>query len=300
MIGENKNNNIAREGLMPTAGGNIWHKIIGVNRKRTPVIVLHGGPASSHCYLEPLTLLAEERPVIFYDQLGCGKSDRTNDKNLWTIEHYVQEFCQIRKFLDLKKLHIVAHSWGTMIAVDYLLNMKSEGIGSVVLSAPCLSVKMWKVDQRKYLFSLPEGTKRIIEKTERIGNFESKEYQDAVMQYYKLHLCRLDPWPECLMKSFSEMNYGIYKYMWGPSEFTITGTLKNYERVNDLHKINVPVLFTCGEFDEATPETCNYYHKKLPESKISVFNGASHNHHLEKTNEYLKIVGDFLESSENN
>ncbi len=293
MIGDNKKHNITREDLLPTSRGNIWHKIIGVNRRKTPVIVLHGGPAASHYYLEPLEALAEDRPVIFYDQLGCGKSDRTNDRAIWTIDYYVQELSQIKKILDLEKMHIIGHSWGTMIAVDYALSGQS-GISSLVLSSPCLSSKMWKIDQRKYILDLPEESRKIIEKTERIGNFDSKEYQDVIMEYYKFHLCRLDVWPECLNKSFNEMNYGIYKYMWGASEFTVTGTLKNYDRTNDLGKIKAPVLFTCGEYDESSPQTCECYRKKIPGSELIIFKDASHNHHLEKTQDYIKAVNDFL------
>lgn len=297
---ENKNTKNVCEGNISVNGGKVWYRIVGADKKKIPVIVLHGGPAATHYYLEPLEALADERPVIFYDQLGCGLSDKTNDKSFWTIEHFIKELAEVRAALNLKNVHILGHSWGTMVAIDYILKLNPKGISSLVLSGPCLCATMWGLDQKKYLLELPSQTREVILKTEKAGNFDSKEYQDVMMNYYKIHLCRLNPWPDCLKKAFNEMNYEIYKYMWGSSEFTITGTLKNYDRINELYKIKVPVLFTCGEFDEATPQTADYYHKKIPQSELFVFKGASHNHHLEKTKDYLNIVGDFLKRSDNN
>jgi proline iminopeptidase len=82
--------------------------------------------------------------------------------------------------------------------------------------------------------------------------------------------------------------------MWGPSEFTVTGTLKNYDRVNRLNEISIPVLFTCGNFDEATPATVKGYQERLPGAELHIFEDASHEHHLEKTQNYLEIVRAFL------
>jgi proline iminopeptidase len=298
MIKEVKNTGYLREGYIEIGGRKAWYKITGADKQKPPVIILHGGPAASHYYLEPLEALSGERPVIFYDQLGCGLSDRLDDNSLWTIEHFIKEITEIRTALDLKKTHILGHSWGTMLAIDYMLHAAPKGVLSLVLSGPCLSAKMWGLDQRKYLLELPVSVREVILKAEKTGDFSSKEYQDATMEYYKRHVCRLDPWPDCLNKAFGGMNYEIYKHMWGPSEFTITGTLKDYDRVNELPKIKTPALFTCGEFDEAAVETTDYYHKKIPQSEIFIFKTASHNHHLEKTDEYLQVVGNFLKNSE--
>jgi len=299
MIKETKNSGHTREGYIKVAGGQVWYKISGADKKKLPVIILHGGPAATHYYLEPLEALSSERPVIFYDQLGCGLSDKTNVKSLWTIEHFVEELGQVRAALNLKNVHMLGHSWGAMLAMDYIIKHNPKGIASLVFSGPCLSATMWGLDQRKYLSELPLKAREIISKTEKEGNFDSKEYQDVMASYYQSHVCRLSPWPDCLKKAFSSMNYEIYKYMWGPSEFTITGTLRNYDRANELYKIKVPTIFTCGEFDEATPQTVDYYHKKVPQSEVFVFKDASHNHHLEKTKDYLKIIGDFLKRADN-
>ena len=118
------------------------------------------------------------------------------------------------------------------------------------------------------------------------------------MDYYKIHVCRLDPWPDCLKRTLEKIRHEVYVQMWGPSEFTVTGTLKGYERVDKLKEITVPTLFTCGQYDEATPSTTSYYHSMLPGSEIVIFEGASHEHHLEKTDEYLKVVRNFIDKTE--
>ena len=299
MIKVIKNTENIREGFIKTGAGNIWYKIVGANKKKIPIIILHGGPAAPCCYLFPLEALSNDRPIIFYDQLGCGQSDKTKDKAFWTIEYFVEELSFIRKALDLEEIHILGHSWGTMLAVDYMLNVQPEGIKSLIFSAPCLSSSHWQKDQRSYLKELPQDIQETIIKAEKNNEFNSKDYQDAMRVYYEKHLCRLNPWPQVLMKSFKMTSYEIYKYMWGASEFTMTGTLKNYERVKELKKINIPTLFTCGQFDEATPQAASYYQENLPSSELFVFNDASHNHHLEKTGLYLSIVQDFIERVEN-
>lgn len=288
-----------QEGYIPVTGGKIWYKIVGTNKPGIPIMVLHGGPGASYDYLEPLAELADARPVIFYDQLGCGNSDRPDDRSLWTIERYVDELQQVRHALGLDEVHILGQSWGTSLAVDYLLTKRPDGVASLILSGPLLSTHRWIEDQKSYIEALPEELREIILKSEATGEFSSPQYQDAMMAYYKIHVCRLNPWTECLNKCFEKLNFSIYSYMWGPSEFTVTGALKNYDRVERLKEISIPVLFTCGFYDEATPATTGYYQENLPGSEIYIFNDASHEHHLEKPQEYLRVVRDFLHRAEN-
>lgn len=287
------------EGYIPVTGGKIWYKIVGADKKTPPLLALHGGPGASHDYLEPLEALSDERPVIFYDQLGCGNSDKPSDISLWTIERFVNELEQVRTYLGLDKMHLLGQSWGTMLAVDFMLTKKPKGVMSLILSGPCLSSSRFASDQKVYLLELSDTLQKIISESEVSGCFDSKEYQDAMMAYYKTHVCRLDPWPDCLNRTFEKLGHEVYEQMWGPSEFTITGTLKGYERVNLLKEISVPTLFTCGRYDEATPSTTAYYHSMLPGSEIVIFEGASHEHHLEKIGEYLEVVRSFINKAEN-
>ena len=286
------------EGYIPVTGGKIWYKIVGANRKNIPLLVLHGGPGAPHDYLEPFEALSDERPVIFYDQLGCGNSDKPGDTSLWTLERFVNELEQVRTYLGLDKMHLHGQSWGTMLAVDFILTKEPKGVVSLILSGPCLSSSRFTSDQKVYLSELPDTLQRIVNESEASGYFGSREYQDAMMAYYKIHVCRLDPWPDCLNRTLEKLGHEVYEQMWGPSEFTVTGTLKGYERVDLLNIISIPTLFTCGRYDEATPSTTEYYHSMLPGSEIVIFEDASHEHHLEKTDEYFEVVRGFIDKTE--
>jgi proline iminopeptidase len=289
---------IPSEGFAPVPGGRVRYRIAGADQSGVPLLVLHGGPGCTWDYLEPLSALEDGRPVIFYDQLGCGDSDRPDDPSLWTLERAVDELEAVREALGLDRIHILGQSWGTMIAVEYLLTRRPAGVMSLVLSAPCLSASRWAADGRRYLQNLPDEHRQAVLRAEETGDYDDPAYQEAMNAYYHRHVCRLDPWPECLMKSFERLNTDIYLRMWGPSEFTITGSLKGFERAERLHEIDVPTLFTCGEFDEAAPATTAYYHRMMPGSEIAVFEGASHEHHLENTGEYLRLVREFLAAAE--
>jgi len=118
-------------------------------------------------------------------------------------------------------------------------------------------------DQKAYLLELPDTLQRIINEGDASGCFGSKEYQDAMTAYYKIHMCRLDPSPDCMNRSMEKFGSEVYEQMWGPGEFTIMGNLKGYERVDLLKEISVPTLFTCGRYDESTPSTTAYYQSML-------------------------------------
>jgi proline iminopeptidase len=283
-----------KEGMVDVPGGKVWYKIVGARAKGNPVLTLHGGPGYPHDYLEPLEDLSNDRPVIFYDQLGCGNSDKPNDTSLWTVDRFVEELAVLRESLELDKVHLLGHSWGTILAVEYVSTRKPRGICSMVLSGPALSASRWTSDCRAYLAKLPKDTQKAILDSEAAGTFDSPEYQAAVLTFYKKHVCRLDPWPDCVSRTVQKLGKPVLLHMWGPSEFTATGTLKDFELTGLLKEISVPVLFTAAQYDEASPKTTRYYHSLLPGSEIHVFKGASHCHHVEKREEYVQVVRDFL------
>lgn len=284
-----------REGCIQVTGGRIWYRISGAGLPAAPLMALHGGPGASHYYLEPIEVLAGERPVILYDQLGCGNSERPADRSLWTIGHFTEEIDAIRRELGLKRLHILGQSWGTMLAVDYMLTRKPEGVESIILSSPCLSASRWQSDCRRFISEMSEEDRKAIFDGETSGDFSSARYKNAVESFYKKHLCRIYPWPDCIAKTFENMGTDVYEYMWGPSEFTMTGTLKGYERAERLKDIKAPLLFTCGRYDESSPESTEYFHRMAPGSEFVVFEDASHMHHVEKTEAYLDTVRSFLD-----
>jgi proline iminopeptidase len=288
---------IAPEGFIDVPGGRVWYHIEGSDKTKTPLLTLHGGPGMPGYYLAPLSKLADERPVIFYDQLGCGRSERPKDASLWHIERFVKELDSVRKALHLNQIHILGHSWGTMLAMEYM-KTNPKGVRSLILSGPAISVKKWLEDANKYRKELPRETQAILTKHEEAGTMDSKEYQDAVMIYYKQHLCRLDPWPPEMNATLKETGTNAYLTMWGPSEFFATGNLKNYDGTAELKRIKPPVLFIAGKYDEASPETTMYYKSLLPRSSIVILENSSHAAMLEEPEKYMEAVRGFLHKHE--
>ena len=282
----------AREGYVAVPGGRIWYRVVGLG-PGVPLLTLHGGPGDPHDYLEPLEALGDERPVVFYDQLGCGKSDRPDDPALWRVERFVDELRLVRKELGLERVHILGHSWGSMLATDYALT-RPAGLLSLVLVSPPLSIPRWLADLARYRRELPTGIQRALDRHEAAGTTDSPEYLAATMQFYRRHLCRLHPWPDELTKSATDAGLAVYHAMWGPTEFFMTGVLKDYDRTDRLHEISVPTLFACGRYDEATPEATAWYQSLLPGSEMVVFERSAHMPMLEERERFVDVVGRFL------
>ena len=241
--------------------------------------------------------LSDERPVVFYDQLGAGRSERPADVTLWRVERFVEELAQLRKTLGLTRVHILGHSWGTQLAVDYLLT-KPKGVRSVVLSSPALSIPRWIQDADRLRKTLPVEMQAVMGRHERAGTTDSEEYQGVMMAYYKRYLCRLDPWPKEVEDSFASFNPAVYGTMWGPSEFYATGSLKDYDRTPRLRELLLPVLFTAGRYDEATPETARWCHELAPGSSFVVFESSAHLAMVEETDRYVAVIREFIRGVE--
>ncbi len=279
-------------GRSEVPGGQIYYLVRG-SEGGVPLLTIHGGPGSTHDCLRPLDGLSEERPVIFYDQLGSGLSDQPQDLSLWRVERFVDEVEYLRRAMGLSQVHILGHSWGTIVAAEYALR-QPFGLRSLILASPVLSAHRWQEDATVYRGRLPEDVKETLSLHEAAGTTDSREYQEAAAVFYQRHLCRLDPWPDVLVHSMDQMALPVYNYMWGPSEFTATGTLAGYDCTHRLPEISVPTLFTCGAHDEATPATTRFYKDLVPGAELVVLEDSSHMPHLEETERYLEAIGDFL------
>lgn len=283
-----------QEGYIEVPGGRVWYTRVGTG-EQTPLIVLHGGPGNTHAPLKStLHVLGDERPVIFYDQLGSGNSDRPTDASLWKTERFVEELACIRQALGLSQTHILGHSWGTMLAAAYLLDTRPAGVSSVIFSSPCLSAQRWKEDADRLIARLPKEVQQTIARHEERGTTDLDEYQEAMKEYYARYVCRLEPLPEVLAESRRKANKDVYMTMWGPSEFCPTGNLKTFDYTPKLHQLDIPALFLCGRHDEATPEATRYYQSLVPGAEFHVLENSSHMGYLEETAEYVQTVREFL------
>lgn len=264
--------------------------------KGIPLIFLHGGPGGRHDWNLPVLGLGMQRKVYLYDQLGGGKSGCT-DKKRWNIETFVAELSLLVKKWGLKEFHLAGTSWGATLALEYYFRERGHGVRSLILSSPLVSASDWESDAQKLIAQLPEHTRKVIEYCHEIEATDAKVYQAAMMEFYLKHVLRNKKKLEALFKKFSaskSTGSKIYSHMWGPSEFKPTGTLKTYSRVPDLHKITVPTLFVCGEFDEATPATVKKYSELVSGSRFEVLPGCSHATLAENPKLVLKTMKNFL------
>lgn len=281
-----------QEGFIAVEGGRVWYRVVGPG-EGTPLLVLHGGPGFPSHYLARLRGLSDERRVVFYDQLGAGRSERPDDPTLWRVERFVDELARVRDQLRLDEIHLFGHSWGSMLAVEYMLTRPS-GVKSLVLASPALSVPRWLDDVTELRAALPAETREVLDRHEAAGTTGGPEYQAAVMEFYKRHLCRVDPFPGELQLTMEQANLDLYETMWGPSEFYPTGSLKDYDRTDRLGELDLPVLLTAGRHDEATPAAARFYQGLIPGAELEVFEESAHMAMLEETERYLEVIRGFL------
>jgi len=292
---------IEREGFVDVKGGKIWYKIVGEG-DGIPLLVMHGGPGGRSCGMIPgLSLLSTDRPVIFYDQLGSGNSERPKDTALWKTERFVNEIDHLRKKLQLDELHILGHSCGSTFLIEYMVTKKPAGIKSVIFSSPMISTADWIADAKLLLSDLPKSIQDTINKYESLKEYKAPAYLAATDSFYARHLIRKSwPYTSDACNNAGKFNDTIYNYMWGPTEFTATGTLLNFDRTGDLDQITEPILFMAGEFDEARPETMYKYQKLANNAKVEIIDDAAHSTMVDQPVKVAEVINRFLNTVEHN
>ncbi len=288
---------IARgEGLIEVNGGKIWYRVQG-DGNRTPILMLHGGPGHPSHYLNPLAALRSEWPVITFDQLGCGRSDRISDTSLMTVANYSSHINELVNHLKLEEFYLYGHSWGTMLGVDYYLKY-GDKVKALILASPCIDAERWVKDADVLISTLPDSVQRTLRNNMKGIQQDSTKLQAAVNTYLNNFYTRRHPISADLDSANSNMGYNVYQYMWGDYEFFASGTLKNYDRTGELNQIKVPTLYTVGEFDESQPATVKYYQSLTPNSKLRLIPDAGHMTMHDNPDENVKVISEFLNEIE--
>jgi proline iminopeptidase len=280
------------KGFVKVTGGKIWYEVFGEGEK-APIILLHGGPGGTSLGFEPLKEMGYEGPIIFLDQLGSGRSTAISDTSLMTIENYVEQVEQLRKHLGIEDFIIYGSSWGTMLGMDYYLKYPDE-VKAIIFGSPLFSTDRWIADADTLIATLPDSVQQKIRYHEAINEYDHPDYQEAVNLYYSLYVRRKER-PN-IDRSHLSLVSGkqIYEYMWGPSEFTSTGTLRNYDRLDQLGSISVPVLLFTGQYDEARPSTVQYYQSLIPNAEFMEIPDAAHSTLNDNKEAVFKVLINFL------
>lgn len=264
------------------------------NGKET-VFCLNGGPGLPCDYLRDAhsCLVDQGYRVVAFDQLGTGSSDRPTEEGLWTIDRYVEETETVRKALGLGKVHLLGHSWGGWLAIDYALKYK-ENLKTLILEDTVADMPHLVSELERLRAALGSETVAMMQKHEAQGTLDHPEYQAAVTILNYRHVCRLPEWPAPVRRSLDDWNMGPYMTMQGPNEFLYTGNLKDWNRIPDLPGLDLPVLITVGEHDELTPACAMRMKNALPNAQLQVFRNASHMPFYENAEAYYPALIDFL------
>jgi L-proline amide hydrolase len=276
-----------------------WYEVVGEPGGRLPVVVCHGGPGATHDYLRSLAALAHDgRQVALYDQVGNGRSQRLPDAPaaFWTVELFRAELNELVRHLGWDGgYHVLGQSWGGFLAKEHAFT-QPDGLRSLVLSNTAASFPDFVAEANRLRAGLPPDVEATLRRHEAEGTTGDPEYARACEVFYARHLCRLDPWPEEVVRSFAILDAEptVYHVMNGPSEFHVVGSIRDWRSTDRLHLIRRPALIISGRHDEATPALQQPLAGGIAETEQVLLEHSSHMPFWEEREAYMAAVGAWL------
>ena len=289
------------EGHAGFDGHQTWYRVVGDLRRDgpAPLVTLHGGPGATHDYLLSLTDLARDgRAVVFYDQLGNGRSTHLPERgaDFWTVELFVRELANLIDHLGIgDRYHVLGQSWGGFLAQEHALTQPG-GLQALVLSNTAASFPGFVREANGLRADLPPEVEATLRRHEEAATTDDPEYAEACLVFYKRHLCRLEEWPDEVNRAFAaiEEDPTVYHTMNGPSEFHVIGSIRDWQSEDRLGEIGVPTLVISGRHDEATPALQEPLVAGIPDTEQVILEASSHLPFWEERDAYMRAVGDFL------
>lgn len=287
------------EGYMPFLGYQTYYRIVGTQKDngKAPLLLLHGGPGSTHNYFEVLDRIADEddRQLIMYDQLGCGNSYLDGHPELWNQNTWLDELEALRAHLHLDACHILGQSWGGMMQIAYAIERKPRGVRSFIISSGHPSSSLWEQEGLRRIEMLPQNMQDAIHEALATGNFNGEAYEEAVAEYMRRYCdYPLKPdSPECLTRK-KKRGAEAYLYGWGPNEFAPTGSLRSFEYVDRLGEIEIPSLICSGVSDLCSPLIAKTMYDGIPHSEWELFSPSHHMCFVEQTDRYCRRIIEWM------
>lgn len=275
-------------------GYRVWTKRVGHGPIK--ILTLHGGPGCTHEYFECFEAFfpKDQYEVIFYDQLGSYYSDQPDDPSLWTVERFLEEVEQVRQGLGLKNFYLYGQSWGGLLAIEYALKYQRH-LKGLILSNITGSVDSYVTYLNTLRSQLPEAIQDKLAFYEDQGDFFNPQYEKIMFEeVYSKHLCRLNPWPEALSRTFRHLNAQVYQTVQGPNEFVVLGNFKDWNRWNALKTITIPTLLICGRYDTMSPQDVEKMGQLIPHARVKICEQGSHCCLYDDQDTYFKAIHDYL------
>jgi proline iminopeptidase len=281
------------EAMLAIPGGRIWYKVSGTGTG-TPMFLIHGGPGMGSFYMKSMEALADDRPVVRYDQLGTGKSDRMTDTALMKIPRYVEELDSLRRTLKYDKIFLNGNSWGTIVAIEYY-KAHPDHVAGILFSGEAFDIAAAEQEINKAVAQLSPEARKAFAQYNVDKNLEAPAYKKAVDEFYAKNVWR-HPVAADVDSTMSLLGVEQYRYFQGENETMIVGALRGYNAVPDLPKIKVPVLMTTGEFDELGPKLIEQHAKLIPGAKFIVYKDAAHVTQWDAAEQSVKDAREFFRS----
>lgn len=310
------------EGYMPYLGFHTYWRVVGDlaaahEEGVEPLVLLHGGPGSAHDYFEVLDDLADRstgngdgsvvehdehpyerqsplsaRPLVMYDQLGCGRSYVEGHPELWHAETWIGELSALLAHLGIERYHLLGQSWGGMLAIQFACDKKPAGMRSLILSSTLSDAQLWGREQRRLVAALPEEAREAIARADRTGDYDAPDVQAATAEYMQRHACDQEPAPDapdCVRRPVRKGRES-YEVAWGPNEFTPLGNLRNWNYTDRLREVGAPILVISGSSDLCTPRVAQTMFEASENARWELIPGARHMCFVEAHDAYVRLV----------
>ena len=288
----------------PIGNFKVWTKRFG-NNPKIKILLLHGGPAMTHEYMECFEtfFLREGFEFYEYDQLGSYYSDQPKDSSLWTTERFVEEVEQVRKAIgaDASNFYILGNSWGGILAMEYALKYQANIKGLLVANMMASAVEYGQYADNVLAKQMDPKVLEEINTLETNKDFNNPRYFELLIpNYYKVHLCRLNEWPDGFNRSMKHVNSEIYTMMQGPSEFGISGRLAKWDIKARLKEIAVPTLMIGAKYDTMDPKAMEEQSKLVKHGRYLYCPNGSHLSMWDDQKLFMAGVVDFINDVHSN
>ncbi len=277
----------------------LFYRMVAPEKFSRTLLALHGGPGVSHDYLLPLSELATPRNslrVVFYDQLGCGRSDHARDKTLYNMQSFREHVEDLRQELGLGRIMLLGQSMGGCISLEYVLKYP-ENVEKLILSNSGANIPDIVRHMQRLKKGLPPEVLSVLEKYEEVEDYTNPEYQKAMEMMYRRHVIRKDSYPKIVEEAFNNLNMEVYGAFWGPNEFICTGNVRDWNIMDRISEIKAPTLIILGKYDEIPTEHADAMEKLMKNSRVVILEKSSHMNMWEDESEkYLQAIEDFIKT----
>lgn len=276
----------------------VWTRRVGQGPIK--LLLLHGGPGMTHEYLNPFVDFVKQHPeveCIFYEQLGSYYSDQPDDPSLWTIPRFCQEVEEVRQAWHLNNFYLYGQSWGGMLAMEYATRYQKY-LKALIDSNMVDDMNDYAAYINKYRDSMDPADVKYMHQIEAKGNLDDQHYNELLLKLYQQCICRVVPWPADVNNAFNRTNEQVYNTLQGPTEFTITGSLKTWSIRDRLKNIKVPTLVLGGKYDSMDPAVIQAMAKRLPYGEAHICPKGSHFSIYDDQPDYFNAIWSFIDQVE--